>query len=594
MEKFGALENKSPRESWERSTTVPGSNLLLFQAHLNPNTNPSSRHVYAAVTAGHLPQRRDAAPHLWEAQPREALQQRVVAHQRVPFTYDEDDVHVDGGVHAARKRQHVWFDLALLGGGVEALDETGRLCEKVHVVLLASEQVNGSSQVDASGPRHGCVQLARLCPHVVLHCVVNDGVRQRVLQRLPAQGVDGVFRGHRHHGVVEAVSRQRCTALPVHGILQLLHPQLDGAVVDVVDQQLEDGGTHVLQLDEAVVGLFEHQPVQVKLPFIHSDGDICKQAVLQAQVHDALHHAAGMRAVSEEPPTLTPPSSPDSIFAACHRGMNAQLRLWLPIILWLWLGQELQDVAAGSGPNADLSDANLMFEILLSGVELNKDNNVFLLDEELASMRKGREFLSQINDGIPRTLISTELMIKTQEARLKTPLTRDQFENQVLSMVYSALQIGVQRNKEEREAWGEVLIQLANITTYDLRGGSGVKHLKYQLPTVGVKDVNGPLISSADAVIGVSAGHNQVPELHCVINRGRRQQPVASGVKLRMLSSPNIVVIMTAVLCSGQQGGSVALKAMQVYFQGHSSSGLLQNCKKALQNEETHSISYQN
>uniref|UniRef100_A0A3B5Q7C5 Family with sequence similarity 180 member A n=1 Tax=Xiphophorus maculatus TaxID=8083 RepID=A0A3B5Q7C5_XIPMA len=109
-------------------------------------------------------------------------------------------------------------------------------------------------------------------------------------------------------------------------------------------------------------------------------------------------------------------------------------------------------------------------QILLSGVELNKDNNVFLLDEELASMRKGREFLSQINDGIPRTLISTELMIKTQEARRKSPLTRDQFENQVLSMVYSALQVGVQRNKEEREAWGGALIQLANITTYDLRG----------------------------------------------------------------------------------------------------------------------------
>ncbi|XP_014849297.1 PREDICTED: protein FAM180B [Poecilia mexicana] len=150
--------------------------------------------------------------------------------------------------------------------------------------------------------------------------------------------------------------------------------------------------------------------------------------------------------------------------------MNAQLRLWLPIILWLWLGQVLQDVAAGSGPNADLSDANLMFEILLSGVELNKDNNVFLLDEELASMRKGREFLSQINDGIPRTRTSTELMMKTREAHRKTPLTRDQFENLVLSMVYSALQVGAQRNEEEREAWGGVLIQLANITTYDLRG----------------------------------------------------------------------------------------------------------------------------
>uniref|UniRef100_A0A3B3YZW2 Uncharacterized protein n=1 Tax=Poecilia mexicana TaxID=48701 RepID=A0A3B3YZW2_9TELE len=109
-------------------------------------------------------------------------------------------------------------------------------------------------------------------------------------------------------------------------------------------------------------------------------------------------------------------------------------------------------------------------QILLSGVELNKDNNVFLLDEELASMRKGREFLSQINDGIPRTRTSTELMMKTREAHRKTPLTRDQFENLVLSMVYSALQVGAQRNEEEREAWGGVLIQLANITTYDLRG----------------------------------------------------------------------------------------------------------------------------
>uniref|UniRef100_A0A3B3TPV7 Family with sequence similarity 180 member A n=1 Tax=Poecilia latipinna TaxID=48699 RepID=A0A3B3TPV7_9TELE len=113
----------------------------------------------------------------------------------------------------------------------------------------------------------------------------------------------------------------------------------------------------------------------------------------------------------------------------------------------------------------------LIHQLLHIGVELNKDNNVFLLDEELASMRKGREFLSQINDGIPRTRTSTELMMKTREAHRKTPLTRDQFENLVLSMVYSALQVGAQRNKEEREAWGGVLIQLANITTYDLRGG---------------------------------------------------------------------------------------------------------------------------
>lgn len=40
-------------------------------------------------------------------------------------------------------------------------------------------------------------------------------------------------------------------------VLQLLQPQFDSAVVDVADQQLEDGGADVLQLDGAVVGLLE-------------------------------------------------------------------------------------------------------------------------------------------------------------------------------------------------------------------------------------------------------------------------------------------------------------------------------------------------
>lgn len=101
------------------------------------------------------------------------------------------------------------------------------------------------------------------------------------------------------------------------GVLQLLHPQFDGAVVDVADQQLEDGGADVLQLDGAVVGLLEvgrehgaeeaalrrqHQPVQVELSAVHGDGDVGEQAVFQREVHDALHHAAGVGAVGEGVP----------------------------------------------------------------------------------------------------------------------------------------------------------------------------------------------------------------------------------------------------------------------------------------------------
>ena len=137
--------------------------------------------VYAAVTAGHLPEWWNAAPHLREAKAGEALQQRVVAHQRVSLRYDEDHVHVDSRVHAAGERQHVRFDLALLGGGVKALNQSRWLGKKVHVVLLPSEQVNSASQIDASSSGHCRVQLAGLCPHVVLHCVVDDGIRKCVL-----------------------------------------------------------------------------------------------------------------------------------------------------------------------------------------------------------------------------------------------------------------------------------------------------------------------------------------------------------------------------------------------------------------------------
>ena len=109
-------------------------------------------------------------------------------------------------------------------------------------------------------------------------------------------------------------------------------------------------------------------------------------------------------------------------------------------------------------------------QFLLRGVVIDQDNNVLLQDEEMASMRKGREFLSQINDGIPKSLSSMALMASTLEERQRTPLTQVQLENLVLSMTYSAHQALAQKSKEEREAWGGLLLQLANITVYELRG----------------------------------------------------------------------------------------------------------------------------
>lgn len=85
-------------------------------------------------------------------------------------------------------------------------------------------------------------------------------------------------------------------------------------MVDVVHQRLEDSRTDVLQLNVAVISLSkirgehgpekaalcrQHQAVKLELLAVHSDDDICKQAVFQTQVHDALYHTAGMGAISE-------------------------------------------------------------------------------------------------------------------------------------------------------------------------------------------------------------------------------------------------------------------------------------------------------
>ncbi|KAM6937100.1 protein FAM180B [Xenentodon cancila] len=154
--------------------------------------------------------------------------------------------------------------------------------------------------------------------------------------------------------------------------------------------------------------------------------------------------------------------------------MNLYLKICLQIFVWLCFDQ-VQDVGGGTRPvfqKAALSssDANLMFEFLLGGVVIDQYNNVLLLDEEMASMRKGREFLVQINDDIPKSLSSMTLMVNTLETRQKKPLTQVQFDNLVLSSVYSAHQASVQESTEERKAWGEMLLQLANMTVYELRG----------------------------------------------------------------------------------------------------------------------------
>lgn len=123
--------------------------------------------------------------------------------------------------------------------------------------------------------------------------------------------------------------------------------------------------------------------------------------------------------------------------------------------------------------NAGNNQCTVVFssmQLLLGGVEFDQDNNIVLLDKEMESMRQGRAFLSLINDNVPRSLSSMEQMVGALEGQRSRPLTQLQFENLVLSMVYSAHRARQQESKEEEEAWGGVLLRLANITVHELRG----------------------------------------------------------------------------------------------------------------------------
>ncbi len=118
----------------------------------------------------------------------------------------------------------------------------------------------------------------------------------------------------------------------------------------------------------------------------------------------------------------------------------------------------------------NISLSILRMQMLLGGVELDQDNNIVLLDKELASMKSGRAFLSQINDNIPRSRSSMVQMVTALESERKRMLSQTQFRSLLLSMVYSAHRARTQDTEEEQKAWGEVLLQLANVTVYELRG----------------------------------------------------------------------------------------------------------------------------
>ncbi|XP_017320726.1 protein FAM180A [Ictalurus punctatus] len=156
---------------------------------------------------------------------------------------------------------------------------------------------------------------------------------------------------------------------------------------------------------------------------------------------------------------------------------NMQLIQFARILLCLVIFRDLWHTYSGTlaispGKHPTLittvRDADLLYEFLLSGLVIDEDNNVGMRDQEMASMRQGRVFLSLINDDIPKTVPAMEELLVMLEEEAQS-FNEDHFETLILGIIYSAYQVREKRQESQQQAWAGVLGRLANVTLVQLR-----------------------------------------------------------------------------------------------------------------------------
>ncbi|KAF4091558.1 hypothetical protein AMELA_G00038380 [Ameiurus melas] len=154
-----------------------------------------------------------------------------------------------------------------------------------------------------------------------------------------------------------------------------------------------------------------------------------------------------------------------------QRVQLARVLLCLVVFRDLWhTYSDTLAISQGKHPTliTTVRDANLLYEFLLSGLVIDEDNNVGMRDQEMASMRQGRVFLSLINDDIPKTVPAMEELLVMLEEEAQS-FNQDHFETLILGIIYSAYQVREKRQESQQHAWAGVLGRLANVTLVQLR-----------------------------------------------------------------------------------------------------------------------------
>ncbi|XP_023268893.1 protein FAM180A [Seriola lalandi dorsalis] len=116
-----------------------------------------------------------------------------------------------------------------------------------------------------------------------------------------------------------------------------------------------------------------------------------------------------------------------------------------------------------------VEDVKLLFEILLAGMQIEGEQHSMLIpDEELASLRSVEKLEVICEDVLPKSL-SDIRRLTAGLAQRQQPLSWQDFERTVLTLVYTAQTLARLSSQQQREAWTDAVIQLFRAVQKDLR-----------------------------------------------------------------------------------------------------------------------------
>ncbi|KAL2102665.1 hypothetical protein ACEWY4_001833 [Coilia grayii] len=119
-----------------------------------------------------------------------------------------------------------------------------------------------------------------------------------------------------------------------------------------------------------------------------------------------------------------------------------------------------------------VKDINLLYEILLSGLHLEEEEEGSLfseVDKELASLRRVQTLEVICKDVLPRKLSEIRRLIAgLTRRRSSTSLRQEDFERTVLTMVYMAQKLAHTPEGYQRDLWAEALLELQRAVRQDL------------------------------------------------------------------------------------------------------------------------------